>query len=47
MRKYLLFTIIAMAATLSANAQSLDKMQWFNEPEYYRIKNGSPAKFRV
>ena len=27
-------------ATLWANAQNLDKMQWFNEPESYTIKNG-------
>ena len=27
------------AASLTGTAQSLDKMQWFNEPEQWEIKN--------
>ena len=41
MKKIFLLTVFTLAATLSANAQSLDKMQWFNEPESYTIKNGT------
>lgn len=29
------------AASLTGTAQSLDKMQWFNEPEQWEIKNNS------
>lgn len=32
--------IIALIATLSSQAQSLDKMQWFNEPESWEISDG-------
>ncbi len=28
-------------ATTAVNAQKLEKMQWFNEPEQYEIKNGT------
>ena len=41
MKKYFLLTVFTLTAALSANAQSLDKMQWFNEPESYTIKNGT------
>ena len=40
MKKYFLLTVFTLAASLWANAQNLDKMQWFNEPESYTIKNG-------
>ena len=40
MKKYFLLTVFTLAATLWANAQNLDKMQWFNEPESYTIRNG-------
>ena len=40
MKKYFLLTVFTLVATLWANAQNLDKMQWFNEPESYTIKNG-------
>lgn len=32
---------LALATSLSANAQSLEKMQWFNEPERWSIENGA------
>ena len=41
MKKYFLLTVFTLVATLWANAQNLDKMQWFNEPESYTIKNGT------
>ena len=41
MKKIFLLTVFTLTAALSANAQSLDKMQWFNEPESYTIKNGT------
>lgn len=40
MKKYSLLTVFTLVATLWANAQNLDKMQWFNEPESYTIRNG-------
>ena len=33
MKKYSLLTVFTLVATLWANAQNLDKMQWFNEPD--------------
>ncbi len=36
-----LLTIGLMMATTAVNAQKLEKMQWFNEPEQYEIKNGT------
>ena len=41
MKKFFLLTVFTLAATLWANAQNLDRMQWFNEPESYTIKNGT------
>lgn len=40
MKKYFLLTVFTLVATLWSNAQNLDKMQWFNEPESYTIRNG-------
>lgn len=40
MRKYFLTLIFGMAIMVSS-AQSLEKMQWFNEPENWRIENGT------
>ena len=40
MKKYFLLTVFTLVAALWANAQNLDKMQWFNEPESYTIRNG-------
>ena len=37
--KQLLLTGLMMAATSLSMAQSLEKMQWFNEPEEWNIKN--------
>ncbi len=36
-----LLTIGLLMATTTMNAQKLEKMQWFNEPEQYEIKNGT------
>ncbi len=36
-----LLTIGLLMATTAMNAQKLEKMQWFNEPEQYEIKNGT------
>ena len=38
MQAKFLLTAIAAVFTLSSHAQSLEKMQWFNEPESYTIK---------
>ncbi len=40
MKKYFLTLIFGMAIMVSS-AQSLEKMQWFNEPENWRIENGT------
>ncbi len=37
----LCLTIGLIMATTAVNAQKLEKMQWFNEPEQYEIKNGT------
>lgn len=39
MKKYFLTLIFGMAIMVSS-AQSLEKMQWFNEPENWTIENG-------
>ncbi len=36
-----LLTIGLMMVATSMSAQKLEKMQWFNEPEQYEIKNGT------
>ena len=28
-----------MLVSMSVSAQTLDRMQWFNEPEYWSVKN--------
>lgn len=40
MKRYFLTLIFAMSA-LVLSAQSLDRMQWFNEPESWNIKGGT------
>ena len=40
MRTSIILTTFAVLLSLQANAQSLEKMQWFNEPENYSIRNG-------
>lgn len=40
MKKYFLTLIFGMAIMVSS-AQSLEKMQWFNEPENWTIENGT------
>lgn len=41
MKKVILFAFVAMFSGASLKAQTLDKMQWFNEPESYTIKGGT------
>ena len=36
-----IFSGFMLAASVAASAQSLDKMQWFNEPVQLEIKNNS------
>ena len=40
MKKLVLIGIM-IAASLTCMAQSLEKMQWFNEPEQWQIENNS------
>lgn len=40
MKKSILCSLM-LAASVTASAQSLDKMQWFNEPTKWEIKNNS------
>lgn len=37
--KRVLLTVIAVVASYVCTAQSLEKMQWFNEPEHWEIKD--------
>lgn len=41
MKKHLFISLLSLSAALYANAQSLDKMTWFNEPESYKISKGT------
>lgn len=49
MRRILMGTLIAIAllTTSKTMAQSLDKMQWFNEPEGWEIKNPTTFVMQV
>ncbi|MBE6210360.1 MAG: DUF1349 domain-containing protein [Rikenellaceae bacterium] len=38
--KNLLFTAMMMLLAVTASAQTLERMQWFNEPENWKITNG-------
>ena len=40
-KKVILFAFVAMFSGASLKAQTLDKMQCFNEPEFYTIKGGT------
>ena len=40
MKKFL-FSVMTIAAALVCHAQTLEKMQWFNEPEQWKIENKS------
>ena len=40
MRTNIILATFAVLLSLQANAQSLEKMQWFNEPENYSNRNG-------
>ena len=37
--KQLIFTLLFACAAMAASAQTLDRMQWFNEPESWTIEN--------
>lgn len=41
MRKLVLLSFVIVASLQFCGAQSLDKMQWFNEPEQWEIKDKS------
>ena len=41
MRKLVLLSFVIVASLQFCGAQSLDKMQWFNEPEQWEIKEKS------
>ncbi|MCQ2185456.1 MAG: DUF1349 domain-containing protein [Bacteroidales bacterium] len=41
MKKFTVILAAILAASASSMAQSLDKMQWFNEPESYTIKGNT------
>lgn len=41
MKKKMLMVAFAAAGCLATQAQTLEKMQWFNEPTSYSIQNGS------
>lgn len=43
--KKILIAAIALFALQNASAQSLEKMQWFNEPEKWEIKNNALQMF--
>ena len=45
MIKLLLLSLAALASLQFSMAQSLDKMQWFNEPEQWEIKAKSLTMF--
>lgn len=39
--KKTIFTFLAIAASLSANGQTLEKMNWYNEPDTWNINKGT------
>lgn len=43
--KKVIICLLAIASVQSAMAQSLEKMQWFNEPEKWEIKNNTLSMF--
>ena len=43
--KKLLFSLLMMIGVQASFAQTLEKMQWFNEPEQWEIKDKSLSMF--
>ena len=43
--KKVIICLLAIASVQSAMAQSLEKMQWFNEPEKWEVKNNTLSMF--
>ena len=41
MKKKLIFIISIITLFNIANGQTLEKMNWFNEPENWKIENGT------
>ena len=39
--KHYLFTLILVFTTMTLSAQTLERMQWFNEPEGWEINGGT------
>lgn len=44
MNKFLIFSMLILSTT-GTMAQSLEKMQWFNEPEKWEIKDNSLSMY--
>ena len=38
--KHFLFASILLFSCIASSSQSLDRMQWFNEPENWSVDNG-------
>ena len=45
MKRSILLTFAVLLAAATGMAQSLEKMQWFNEPEQWEIKDNTLAMF--
>lgn len=45
MKRSILLTFAVLLAATSSMAQSLEKMQWFNEPEQWEIKDKTLSMF--
>ena len=51
--KNFILTLTTLALSMAVSAQTLEKMQWFNEPENWTIKNNSlimqvtPPRFQI
>lgn len=43
--KKLLFFVVTILISSSVMAQSLEKMQWFNEPEKWEINNNALSMY--
>ena len=38
--KKLFLTLVCLCGAMMVSAQTLENMQWFNEPENWSVKNG-------
>ena len=46
MKRYF-FTLILAISTMALSAQTLERMQWFNEPENWSIEDNTPVMVGV